>query len=594
MKITECKIILPNDVDFYEDYAHKELLLRVKEATGVDLPVFFDNGLPTTENVISIGRTELFKKSGITATFSELTRDGYKIVKKDNVIYLIGGGSYGTVYAVYGFLERQLGYTFYCDDEVFYSKQDNLEIEDYCITDIPDIENRTGGWYFSWKNDDGAIRRKTFTYFGMMRDGEEFFGSWAHNHFDYLPISKYRDGHVDWYSPEFTQLCLSNEEMWVEFAKRVIERIKERPKAEYFLLGQMDRPTFCGCQKCLELQKTIGKSGIMMRFVNYVAREVKKWQNENCPERNILIGTFAYQKTQDPPVTIDEQGNYHAVDESVIPEDNVFIMLAPISADCSVVIDDETHNSKAKKTLEGWNFLTKRCILWIYCSNFDRKFGFFDNFHVLSENYKIFKKYQFRWLYYENNASRGGTAFQPLLCYLHSKLAWDVNVDVKALTEDFMDHYYKESAPYMKEYLASFDRYYKQRKAEWSERDGRYYGTYLWNGQEETSVMDKDFHTWEFLSEMSELLKKAEDAIKNAGYDKEKEQVMLDRILIESLTVKFFIAEFYSHKFNKNEYLDFLDAFKADCEKFEIKNIKRGRTLEIDFNEWREKMQIAK
>ena len=146
----------------------------------------------------------------------------------------------------------------------------------------------------------------------------------------------------------------------------------------------------------------------------------------------------------------------------------------------------------------------------------------------------------------------------------------------------------------MKEYLASFDRYYKQRKAEWSERDGRYYGTYLWNGQEETSVMDKDFHTWEFLSEMSELLKKAEDAIKNADYDKEKEQVMLDRILIESLTVKFFIAEFYSHKFNKNEYLDFLDAFKADCEKFEIKSIKRGRTLEIDFNEWREKMQIAK
>jgi hypothetical protein len=433
---------------------------------------------------------------------------------------------------------------------------------------------------------------RTFTYFGTMRDGEEFFGSWAHNHFEYLPISTYRSDHPTWYSPEFTQLCLSEEEMWPEFTKRVIERIKSRPKAEYFLLGQEDRPTFCGCKRCLELTETIGRSGIMMRFINYVAREVKKWQAENCPERNIYVGTFAYQKTQDPPVIVDENGNYQPVDPSVVPEDNVFIMLAPISSDNSVVFDDETHNGKAKKTLEGWNALTKKCILWVYCSNFDRKFGFFDNMHVLSENYKLFKRYNFRWLYYENSSGRCGMAWQALLCYLHSNLAWNVNFELQPAIDDFMHHYYKQAAPFMREYLNSFDAYYKKRKAEFSERDGRYYGTYLWNGQEQTSVMSKEFHTYEFLCDMNALLDKAVKAIKDAGYDAETEQKLLDRIQVERFTVMFFIAEFHSDKFEKNDYCDFLNNFKSECERFDIVGIKRNKTNEQVFDEWREGKQL--
>lgn len=594
MNITKMKVVLPCEPDFYENYAAEELKLRVKECTGVELNCVYDNGFSADEQVISIGRTELFKRSGISAKFSELGRDGYKVVKKDNVLYLIGGGSYGTVYAVYGFLEKQLGYKYYADDEVYFATPKNLKIGEYNFTDIPDIENRTGGFYFSRVNDDCAIRMRTFTYFGTMRDGEEFFGSWAHNHFAYLPVGTYRSNHPDWYSPEFTQLCLSNEEMWEEFAKRVIEKIIERPKAEYFLLGQEDRPTFCGCKKCLELAETIGKSGIMMRFINYVARKVKAWQKDNCPERNIYVGTFAYQKTQDPPVVVDENGNYKPVDPSVVPEDNVFIMLAPISADNSVVVDDETHNGKAKKTLEGWNALTKKCILWIYCSNFDRKFGFFDNFHVLSENYKIFRRYNFRWLYYENNSGRCGTAFQALLCYLHSNLAWNVNFDVENGIDDFMHHYYKEAAPFMRKYLNSFDAYYKKRKAEFSERDNRYYGTYLWDGQEQTSVMSKEFHTYEFLTDMYSLLDQAEKAIKNAGYDEKNINKLIDRIKLERFTVYFFVAEFHSDKFSKNEYNDFLNEFKDECDRLEVLGIKRRKTNEQVFDEWRSKKQLEK
>lgn len=589
--ICEYKIVIPAKADFYENYAKDEFNALFKKITGRELPVITDEvTFAAGSKLISIGRTNLLKESNVQANYDELTRDGYRVALDGDTLYLVGGGSYGTVYAVYGFMARQFGYKFYNPDEIYFANPENMEIGEYDVTDIPDFENRTGGWYFSRFDDAAAIRYRTFKYFGYMRDGEEFFGSWAHNHIkEYLPIRLYHGEHPDWYSPEFTQLCLSNEEMWPEFTRRVIERIQERPKAEFFLLGQEDRPTFCGCPRCLEQIEKYGRSGVMMRFVNHVAREVKKWQMENCPERHILIGTFAYQKTTVAPVKQDENGNYVPLDPSVVPEDNVFIMIAPISADGSVTLTDTERNPAAKKALDAWYSLTHKCILWTYCSNFDRKFGFFDNFHVLSDNYKIFKKYQFRWVYYENNAARGGTALQPLLCYLHANLAWNVNFDVAAETVDFMRHYYKEGADHMLAYLKGFNDFYKARKKEYSERDDRYYGTYLWNGQEKTSVLDPKFHTWEFIEARLKNLEDAEKAIKLARYSKKDEARYLERVLIESFTVKFLIIEFYSDKFDtKAEFIEYLNNFRAELDKLEIKTVKRNQTLDQTFDEWKD------
>jgi hypothetical protein len=376
--------------------------------------------------------------------------------------------------------------------------------------------------------------------------------------------------------------------MWQEFVNRVIERIKERKDSEYFLLGQEDRPTFCGCDRCLKEIEKYGRSGVMMRFINHVAREVEAWRVKNAPERHIWIGTFAYQKTVAPPVIEDENGNYKPVDPSVVPESNVFVMLAPISADMSVPLTDEERNLATRKNFDGWTSLTRRCILWTYSANFSRKFFFFDHFHVLAENYKIAKKYDFRWLLYEKRTYKGGTAFRDLLAYLHSNLAWDTSLDVKELTSDFMDHYYKDGAEEMKEYLRETDEYYKSKKREFSERDGRYYGTYLWQNQETNNVWSKEFYEWEFIERMNALLDEAVAKIKAAGYG-EKEQNYLDRIEIERFSLKMIIAEFFKEKFTKKEYFAFLDEFKSDLERMEIESIKTKMTRDATFDDWKEK-----
>ena len=422
-----------------------------------------------------------------------------------------------------------------------------------------------------------------------MQNGGEFFGSWGHNHIrEYMPISKYHGAHPDWYSPEFTQLCLSNEEMWGQFVENVIARIKEKPDSEYFLLGQEDRPTFCGCKRCLEQIEKYGKSGVMMRFINHVAREVEKWRLENCPERRIWIGTFAYQKTTTPPVKEDEKGGYVALDPSVIPESNVFIMLAPIFADMSVTMTDMEHNASTKKNIDGWFALTDRIIFWTYCSNFDRRFFYFDHFHVTAENYKIFKDYKFKWLYYSNSAARCGMAFQALACYIHSNLAWDVNLSIHDLTLDFMNNYYKDGASEMKEYMKKTDDYFKTNKKLLSEKEGRHVGTYLWQSQETNNVWSPEFFSWEFFTEMNRILDKAVEKIKAHGYG-ENEQKYVDRVEMERLSISMIIAEFYKDKFSKKEYHQFLDEFKGWLNRLGVEGIKAKQTVEQTIDDRKEK-----
>ncbi|MBR7110839.1 MAG: DUF4838 domain-containing protein [Clostridia bacterium] len=586
--INQYKILLPKEPGFYEKFA-KDELVRLLGEIGISLDTFSDDIIfSSNDKIISIGRTINFAESGLKAEYNELKRDGHIIKTQGNALYLVGGEGYGTVYAVYGFLARQFGYNYYAPDEVVFKNANNLEISDYDVTDIPDIENRTGA-NLSSEPIECATRFRTFHRYGFMQNGECYFGSWAHNHIkEYMPISKYHGAHPDWYSPEFTQLCLTNEEMWEEFVKNVIQKIKDKPDSEYFLLGQEDRPTFCGCDRCKEWEKKIGKSGIMMRFINHVAREVEKWRKENAPDRYIWIGTFAYQKTVKPPVVLDDNGKWVPVDSCVIPEKNVFVMLAPIGADMNAPLNDLERNAQTKENLDGWTSLTDNCILWTYGANFSRKFFYFDSFHVMAENYKIAKEYKFKWLLYEKRTYKGGTAFRDLSAYLHSNLAWNVNLSIHDLANDFMNNYYKDGASEMKEYMQKTDDYFKEKKKEISEKEGRYVGTYLWQNQETNNVWSPEFFSWEFISEMNGLLDRAVQKIKAHGYG-EEEQKYVDRVEMERLSLKMITAEFFKEKFTKKEYHAFLDEFKNQLERLEIESIKTKQTLEQTINDWKEK-----
>ena len=108
-------IVVPETRGAQINMAKNELVQFFAEATGITLPAvadseFTDNG----KGYISLGETSLLAESGVTVDHKKLTEDGVRIVTEGKNIYLVGGGDYGTLYAVYDFLE------IYFDFDVYY------------------------------------------------------------------------------------------------------------------------------------------------------------------------------------------------------------------------------------------------------------------------------------------------------------------------------------------------------------------------------------------------------------------------------------------------------------------------------------------
>lgn len=144
---TDYTVVYPEDManDSYVDIAVEELCNFFTESTGNTIACVSDKGLThkASNKYISIGNTALLASSGIEVDTSALGGDGYKIKTVDQSVYLYGKTTYGTLYSVYEFLNRQFGYEFFAKD--CYSLEKNVKSKklldfDYAYT--PSIAQR--------------------------------------------------------------------------------------------------------------------------------------------------------------------------------------------------------------------------------------------------------------------------------------------------------------------------------------------------------------------------------------------------------------------------------------------------------------------
>ena len=104
---SEYKIVVPAVKNFAEiTTAADELVNFIAQSTGVVLPVVNDDTFQysASSKIISVGDTLALEASGIEVDKDYFTRSGYRIVTKDNSVFLIGGGDFGTLYSAYEFL----------------------------------------------------------------------------------------------------------------------------------------------------------------------------------------------------------------------------------------------------------------------------------------------------------------------------------------------------------------------------------------------------------------------------------------------------------------------------------------------------------
>lgn len=431
------KIVCANNSKNTKDAA-KILNRFVKEISGAELKIeILDNSSNLYLNGKEIKRRKTTKPGKGVISIGEISNkvgeDGFEIICKDGNLTIKNGIGRGAVYGVCELLEKYIGMDYLSYETYNVPKIKTIELPKINDLQTPAFEFRQT---FNYANKD-----QLFKDFRRLEDVHDIFTAnlWVHTFNRILPSSVYGKAHPEYYSfirgkhrpGDHSQWCLTNPEVFDEVCKNLDKIFAENPDKQMIAVSQNDgNDTYCTCPECSKVDEYEGAhSGSLIRFLNKLATKY--------PDKKFI--TLAYLYTMHPP-------------KYVKPLPNVYIMLCDIDVKREVALTDNASGQDFMKALRGWAAITNNIFIWDYCINFDNMVEPFPNLHILQKNIQLFKKYHASMLF-EQSSNTVGTDMAELRTYLISKLMWEPNADVDALTKHFLKAYYKDAAPYIYKYL---------------------------------------------------------------------------------------------------------------------------------------------
>ncbi len=442
-------------VDVCLTYASNELKLYLQRAWGIFLDV-----------TKTKGDSQIRLQTGYQGK-----KDGFCIREENGNLLLIGENPRGTLYAVYHFLEKYVGWRFFaakmryhgqesgkymqavesllkpeCDCiETGHKEEENPVIlfrDMYghaCVDEVWCAKNRINGDL--WK------QRNTPDYLG----GTEVFASeGGHSFYELLPPDRYFNEHPEyytyyngeWQASRYLQICLTNENVVKEVAKNTIEFLRRNPSADYVSVSQNDGNIFCQCETCKKAEKKMGRGNVLLSFVNQVADFVK----EVFP--NKIIHTYAYEST---------------LQKNLIPvRDNVMIQYCPRYChghtlnDRSCKINEITYDY-----LEHFSKICGNLFIYDYRSCDSSVFQPLPDLFRFRENMKVLADMNVKGLYSETSIHCLNTpCMEELRCYVTAKLMWNPYMTEEEFNrhiDEFLQGYYGKGWQFMRRYLELWD-----------------------------------------------------------------------------------------------------------------------------------------
>ncbi|MDY2841204.1 MAG: DUF4838 domain-containing protein [Candidatus Borkfalkiaceae bacterium] len=551
------------------DYAATELQTLFSEATGATLSI---DGAGT--KFISLGETEEFVNAGYSVSETETGETGF-IIKTDDDgnVYIAGSRDIGTLNGVYGFLEKTLNFDYFTKGVYRIDKKSDLAFTYFDVTEKPSFDYRQVN-YAELREDETSYRRM------RMQPAPERYvtGNAYHNSIEILTYKRVSSGESkDDIVAEYTesgwinngQLCYSDSAMraaFIESLKLYLNSSHCNLSRDVMVIGMEDAVTWCGCADCIA-----APSKVMAEFMNAVAVAINS-ERESAGKNPITFLMFAYYYTLEPPV-------------GVTLNENVGVLFAPIKARFTLGLTD-SENAMYENALAGWAALTDNLYGWTYNAYFGQTLVTYDTFGVLQENYKLLLKYGVKGLYDQTESYMAvSSGFGRLKGYLQSKLLWNVDADVNALTDKFFAAVYGDAATAVKTVYEETRAYYK----ELYETEDKF------AGQTDLKEYDKakypegsvDFATsyaclksgGSKYAEFKTKLERWMTALENAKPTVSAEQA--ERIKLETLQYRYLYLRIYgeSAAVTKAE-------FKTDIDAFGILYYKEGKKVTELWSEW--------
>ncbi|MFA7160788.1 MAG: DUF4838 domain-containing protein, partial [Kiritimatiellia bacterium] len=465
-----------------EKFAAQELTNFLARVTGATFPVVLESALAGKTHGIYVGWTKFAAQNGIEA--EKLGEEEWVIRTVGKNLILAGGRPRGTMYAVYEFLEKQVGCHWLAEDtEVIPSKPD---------LKLGKINVRWKPWF--WIRDLGCglgvsdrrwlyfVRNKSYRYdflgstnfypagafypiVGSPRQGHSFSyfvnaSSWFESHPEYfsLDASGKRLPAHDGSGPG--QLCLTHPDVrritleklreYIAFdRKRAAEGYISRyqtlsnavPPPRVYLIGQNDKyDTHCKCTNCQAIAKREGsESGPLLDFLNCIGEEIEK----EYPD--VILKTYAYNLTQPPPKTIR-------------PGKNVEIGWCDVYTRCDGMRPlSHPWNKNHYEEIKAWGEIAPRLGIG---DDYWTTLGYYEQFPLpwtmapcLGPDIRHYADCGCRTYYAETYYYLDpGKNFIDLEYWLAYQLLVDPYQPVEPLIEIFMNGYYGPAAPAMRKY----------------------------------------------------------------------------------------------------------------------------------------------
>jgi hypothetical protein len=453
-------IVLPQNATLPERSAALELDDYLTKITGGTFETQTETAAGSTPGSIYVGNTQFATRAG--ADGSTLASEAWRIKTQNGNLILVGGGTRGTLYATYHFLEDVAGVRWWNPWEETVPTLGVLPVRAMDVRGKPSFSYRD--IYMTYGHDEGAfairsrLNRDGDAPIGAQYGGSRDYGPPYHVHtfFKILSPAKYCAEHPDWFVvrgegvPTVTtgELAMSNPAMRREFLKNLREIIRQShqdakeknlPLPDVFSVSQEDNDvSFATPADAALLAENGGaESAILLDFINFLADNIK----DEFPD--VYIDTLAYFTGEKAPTKIR-------------PRDNVIIRLCDTQGNPLLPITAE-RNHAFRENVESWSKITRNLRVWHYNITFKFPSVPTPTLATYAPTLRFLRAHNVEGVFTEFEYPLT-TDMRDMKVWVLCKLLEDPNRDGEALKNEFIDGYYGAAAPHVREYLTLLNK----------------------------------------------------------------------------------------------------------------------------------------
>ena len=458
------RIALPQDPSSVERYAAEVLADYIQRVSGRRLPVAASSE-KAPEKSICIGPEHARRLLGKLPALAEEESLGKSIGGR---LILTGSrkDARGTLYAVYEFLERELGVRFYtpCAEKVPVRKNVEIGNVDFRFApafplgrnilrlDTPIGMSEADYYKFLSKS-------RINTIYGMGQVDQKFAPFWRSVPEDgdsmhiFMPSAKYYPTHPEYFAlvdgkrqkslgqggMKQPQICYSAPGIREVLLKEVRDYWIKRgaPEKEAFLrITNNDNDRICQCAPCRKIDKEEGShAGIYLRTVNWIAEQMaKEW-----PDIKILAN--AYWTTRVTP-------------KITRPAANVYLKFCDIEGTFSRKMDDPADpvNKGIFRDIKNWGNIDGKLYATTYTVNFTYYYYPINDFDTFPYNLRLYHRHGAQAFQDHSSWHVGGVDFEEWRYYQAARLMRDPAFDEHKERKEFFRFYYGPASEAMEQY----------------------------------------------------------------------------------------------------------------------------------------------